>query len=180
MKKNIFKKILFSSCMLISCVLFCCCDNSSKQTDSETKSSETPHPRLIQREVREDHDIDIDGRHYEWIRYCKEGVGLRIIGLRTKEDTLVGGVETLVFLGKNTKIKWIATSLEERVIPNFITAGKIIAPKGSAAIDFAKKAKKYEYFSPILIRDILCDDIVSVTDYTDTDAWQVPVKYSYL
>ncbi len=57
-----------------------------------------------------------------------------------------GGVETLVFLGKDTKL--VCCDDEGREIPSYIPAGKIIAPKGSKAIRFAKKAKKASYLAP--------------------------------
>ena len=57
-----------------------------------------------------------------------------------------GGVETLVFLGKDTKLK--CCDDEGREIPGYIPTGKIIAPKGSKAIQFAKKAKKASYLAP--------------------------------
>ena len=88
-KEFLFNKIILLGCLLFSFMVMFSCDDDPEQTDREYMATGTPHPHLNQREIREAENFDIDGHHYEWIRYCKEGVGLRIIGLRTKEDTLV-------------------------------------------------------------------------------------------
>lgn len=227
-KEFLFNKIILLGCLLFSCMVMFSCDDDPEQTDREYMATGKPHPHLNQREIREAENFDIDGHHYEWIRYCKEGVGLRIIGLRTKEDTLVipshflgyavtklggtekqidisesyngnnsnefrgfankirmcfkkGGVETLVFHGKATKIKCIPLMGKSDLYSNFITAGRIIAPKGSAAIRTAKRSKKIGYLPPKLKKEIL--DGNSPNCYTDLEYMNVrlvPMEYSYL
>lgn len=61
------------------------------------------------------------------------------------------GVNTLIFKGKKTEIRTITDFHVEK---DYITVSKIIAPKNSKAIQFAKKAKRVKYISPKIKRGI--------------------------
>lgn len=63
------------------------------------------------------------------------------------DDQKEEGVETLIFLGKNTRLHCINDNDEE--IPDYIPAGKIVAPKDSLAIHKAKNSKKISAFTTL-------------------------------
>ncbi len=78
----------------ITILMFCSCGDGPQQRGDSgaregTASSGTAAGRLTEGKVQEETDLDIGERHYEWIRYCQDGEGIRILGLRTKEDILV-------------------------------------------------------------------------------------------
>ncbi len=86
--------------------------------------------------------------------------------------------ETLIFKGENTKLAGCSDKLrivhengkEENY--NVITAGKIVAPKGSEAIRYAKKAKKVKAIEESLIYDLEhpYDELSELSIYMD-DEW---------
>ena len=78
----------------ITILMLCSCGGGPQQRGDSgagegTASSGAAAGRLTEGKVQEETDLDIGERHYEWIRYCREGEGIRILGLRTKEDILV-------------------------------------------------------------------------------------------
>ena len=82
-------------CMIaVTVLILCSCGSGSEQSGdrvagAEAVSSSAVTDKLTEGKVMEETDLDIEGRHYEWIRYCREGEDIRVLGLRTKEDTLV-------------------------------------------------------------------------------------------
>lgn len=79
------KKLCSIFLLSISCLLLCSCGNTQ---DKITHKKDTQE-KLVPDKIMEKTNLDIEGRHYEWIRYCLEDDGIRIIGLQTKEDVLV-------------------------------------------------------------------------------------------
>ena len=77
----------------IMILMLCSCGGEPQQRgDSgarEGTASSGAAGRLTEGRVQDETDLDIGERHDEWIRYCREGEGIRILGLRTKEDILV-------------------------------------------------------------------------------------------
>lgn len=79
------KKLCSTFLLSISCLLMCSCGN----TQNEIANKKDTQEKLVPDKIMEKTNLDIEGRHYEWIRYCLEDDGIRIIGLQTKEDVLV-------------------------------------------------------------------------------------------
>ena len=67
-------------------------------------------------------------------------------------DNFRRGAGTLIFKGKDTEL--VGCLYEGGEDYNFITASKIVAPKNSKAIEFAKKAKKISYMADWIKDDI--------------------------
>lgn len=79
------KKLCSTFLLSIICLLMCSCGN----TQNEIANKKDTQEKLVPDKIMEKTNLDIEGRHYEWIRYCLEDDGIRIIGLQTKEDVLV-------------------------------------------------------------------------------------------
>ena len=79
------KKLCSTFLLSIICLLMCSCGN----TQNEIANKKDTQEKLLPDKIMEKTNLDIEGRHYEWIRYCLEDDGIRIIGLQTKEDVLV-------------------------------------------------------------------------------------------
>ena len=96
-------------------------------------------------------------------------------------DNYKMGVRTLVFKGKKTKIVGIKRSSKKN--KNVLTVGKIIAPKGSKALAYAKKAKRVKWLAKWVQRDIRAysGPTVNYTDGYDGRAIKyAKMKYSVL
>lgn len=98
------------------------------------------------------------------------------------DDQKEEGVETLIFLGKNTRLHCINSNDEE--IPDYIPAGKIVAPKDSLAIHKAKNSKKISAFTT-LGKKRIAEDVEFM--YNNPEFYKekkfvtlVPMKYQYL
>lgn len=76
-------------CSLLSLLMFCLMMSSCGNTQNEIADKKDIQVKLVPDKLLEETNLDIEGHHYEWIRYCLEDEGIRIIGLRTKEDVLV-------------------------------------------------------------------------------------------
>ena len=75
-------------CSLLSLLMFCLLTCSCGNTQNEIVDKKEIQDKLVPDKLMEETNLDIEGYHYEWIRYCLEDDGIRIIGLRTKEDVL--------------------------------------------------------------------------------------------
>jgi len=95
----------------------------------------------------------------------------------TYADDYLNSVETLIFKGKKTKIVGVEYRGEGDY--NFITVGKIVAPKDSKAAAFAKKALKIgkllKWFEE---NEESGDTIENYSEYWNDDGLEfVPVEY---
>lgn len=75
-------------CSLLSLLMFCLLTCSCGNTQNEIADKKEIQDKLVPDKLMEETNLDIEGHHYEWIRYCLEDNEIRIIGLRTKEDVL--------------------------------------------------------------------------------------------
>ena len=94
-------------------------------------------------------------------------------------DNYKQGVDTLVFKGKDTEIIGYQHLAVIKELDDFATVGKIIAPKNSKAIKFAKRAKKYGFFSKDIKREIKKHGgiIGTYEEYPQKDIRLVPMDY---
>lgn len=70
------------------------------------------------------------------------------------DDFPEGGIETLRFLGMETELDTCSyvRSLDERYL---VTAGRIIAPRGSKVIEYAKKSMKMKSIEKEIHEEVL-------------------------
>lgn len=101
------------------------------------------------------------------------------------------GVGTLVFQGKDTEIRTWAIEIrtwdfertgsesDEQEITDYITVSKIIAPKNSKAIEFAKGAKKVKYISEDMQQRIRYDGDEIQQNFTivEDEYKMMPLEY---
>ena len=79
------RKLIITCVLIMLGIALCSCGESPNDTITEDATRD----RLIQGKLIEDSNVDINGHHYEWVKYRMANSGVRIIGMRTKEDTLV-------------------------------------------------------------------------------------------
>lgn len=97
-------------------------------------------------------------------------------------DNYKHGVSTLIFKGKDTKLEGVdiqdVNSMTATKVPDgfrLITVKKIIAPRGSKAIRFAKKAVKIAELNEWKEKDVTCENRLNEPAVIPEDL--VPVEY---
>lgn len=80
------KKILclWGIISILTLTLTACSNSNEYKGDTAEDTADLEWGKVIEEE-----NIEIEGRHYEYIMYCPEETGIRIISLKTKDDVLV-------------------------------------------------------------------------------------------
>ena len=88
-------------------------------------------------------------------------------------DNYKKSVNVLEFKGKNTRV----VGIKNRKKKNVLTVGKIVAPKNSKALKYAKKAKRVKYLSKWTKKEIE-GDASYITDFVSGDYHENSIKYA--
>lgn len=74
--------------LIIAGIFLSSCRNPEKRPEKNAIETDIKE-KLFQGNKIEQSDIDIDGQHYNWIKYCIGNQGICLLGIKTNNDELV-------------------------------------------------------------------------------------------
>lgn len=85
---TIYKQTIIFLVILTSITFCTSCENSPAAPRQQSKE-ESIRDQLIEGKIIEENDVEIEGNHYSWIRYCMGNQGICLLGIKTEKEELV-------------------------------------------------------------------------------------------